>query len=110
MERLLFLTVFMGGRVFGNHWQHHEILDPEGYFLLQWNSSKTTDGTIHFEVGVRTQGYVGLGLSPTGTMAGADLMIGWVTKNGTVYVQVRIFFLVFFSLNINFKVPFYTSL
>ncbi|XP_037069631.1 DBH-like monooxygenase protein 2 homolog [Pollicipes pollicipes] len=40
-----------------------------------------------FEVSARTDGWLGLGLSPTGTMAGADIVIGWVDDDNQQYFQ-----------------------
>lgn len=34
-----------------------------------------------------TKGYVGLGFSPNGGMAGSDIVLGWVTDGGEVMVQ-----------------------
>ena len=36
---------------------------------------------------METKGYVGFGISPNGTMAGADIMIGYV-ENGNPIVRV----------------------
>jgi len=42
---------------------------------------------IQFEVHCRTTGWVGLGFSSNGGMAGSDIAIGWV-KNGEAYLKV----------------------
>ena len=42
---------------------------------------------MNFQVQVKTLGYVGLGISPNGGMAGADIVTAWV-KDDLVYFQV----------------------
>ncbi|XP_064598425.1 DBH-like monooxygenase protein 1 [Liolophura sinensis] len=66
---------------------HSVVLDPDGNFHLSWDFDKDI---IVFEVRVKTLGYVGLGLSPNGGMAGADVIIGGVNDvDGTVYFEDR---------------------
>lgn len=67
-------------------WQHHVVLDPFGRYHLYWKVSGTTG--IIFRVEVKTLGYVALGISPNGGMAGSDIVIGWV-HNGRVFLQDR---------------------
>lgn len=43
---------------------------------------------VTFEVQVRTHGYIGLGFSTNGELAGADVAIGWIHQ-GQPYFQVR---------------------
>ncbi|XP_072355246.1 DBH-like monooxygenase protein 1 homolog isoform X2 [Scyliorhinus torazame] len=62
--------------------QHVE-LDENGKYHLRWKHDNTT---ITFEVEVETRGYVGLGLSPTGSMAQSDMVIGGVA-NGRPYLK-----------------------
>ena len=38
----------------------------------------------------RTNGWIGVGLSPNGGMIGADIFIGWV-KNGEAFITVSVF-------------------
>nr|XP_006014200.1 PREDICTED: DBH-like monooxygenase protein 1 homolog [Latimeria chalumnae] len=54
---------------------HSAVLDDEGKFHLSWVFD---NDTITFMVEVETLGYVGLGLSGTGSMAFADIVIGGV--------------------------------
>ncbi|XP_021961495.1 DBH-like monooxygenase protein 2 homolog [Folsomia candida] len=61
-----------------------EQLDHEGRVLLGWTVN-TDEGTITFEVEAETHGYVGIGISPTGSMTGADIFIAGVHDNGSSY-------------------------
>ncbi|CAL8133761.1 unnamed protein product [Orchesella dallaii] len=61
-----------------------ESLDPSGSYILSWEVDLKKQ-RITFEAEVATLGYIGLGISPNGNMAGADLFIGGVYKNGTKY-------------------------
>lgn len=64
-----------------------EQLDHEGRVLLGWTVN-TDEGTITFEVEAETHGYVGIGISPTGSMTGADIFIAGVHDNGSSYSSV----------------------
>jgi len=58
------------------------ILDELGKYKLYWkvslNSSDPTNGVISFAAEVETDGWLGLGISPSGNMIGSDVVIGWV--------------------------------
>ena len=56
-------------------------------YTLYWNFS-TVEQTITFAVSVRTNSWVGLGISPTGGMVNSDIVIGWVNDNGEVFLHV----------------------
>ncbi|XP_066153035.1 MOXD1 homolog 1 [Euwallacea fornicatus] len=56
-------------------WSHTMSLDNEGLVVLKWQPRHQE---ILFRVEARTQGYVGLGFSGTGSMEGADIVMGWV--------------------------------
>lgn len=43
---------------------------------------------ITFEMSSPTTGYIGIGFSHTGNMAGSDIYIGWVDSSGTAQVKV----------------------
>ena len=61
-------------------------------YQLYWNINRTGDpltSTVSFAVRVRTTGWVGLGVSPTGGMAGSDVVIGWVNDQGDHFLHVR---------------------
>jgi hypothetical protein len=52
--------------------------DPNQYFL-SWKIINQEE--IQFEAHVKTNGWVGLGISPNGGMGGSDIVIGWVKDN-----------------------------
>ena len=56
-------------------------------YTLHWNFS-VADETITFGVNVSTNGWVGLGISPTGGMINSDVAIGWVNDEGQVFFHV----------------------
>ncbi|XP_064605912.1 DBH-like monooxygenase protein 1 [Liolophura sinensis] len=62
---------------------HSVELDAENRYHLYWEFD---DKNITFEVSVQTLGYVGLGFSTNGGMAGSDIIIGWVDGKGKVHV------------------------
>ncbi len=53
-------------------------LVPNGVYNMWWSFD---DKEITIEVKAQTTGYVGFGLSPSGSMAGADIVIGGVDGN-----------------------------
>lgn len=59
-------------------YQFRKFLDDDRAFELLWSLTETG---IQFEVNVRTTGYIGFGLSRTGKMSPADMVIGWVQDN-----------------------------
>ncbi|KAL3871757.1 hypothetical protein ACJMK2_039735 [Sinanodonta woodiana] len=58
-------------------------VDTTGNFILFW---KFNDTHITFEVHVKTYGYVGFGLSDSGKMYPADVVVGWV-KDGVTHFK-----------------------
>ena len=66
--------------------QEHQ-LDSDGQYNLQWILDDTT---VTFNVTVKTLGWIGLGFSWYGTMFGADIALGWVSKDGTAHITVRL--------------------
>ena len=69
------------------------LLDNEnGYYALYWNFTRSTE-SIYFAVNVSTTGWVGFGLSPDGQMTGSDVVIGWVSNEGTGYLHVSSYLL-----------------
>jgi hypothetical protein len=42
---------------------------------------------IMFELHCKSKGWIGMGISPNGDMAGADIAIGWVDSNGNSYLK-----------------------
>jgi len=70
------------------------VLDEAGKYKLYWklslNSSDATNGIISFAAEVETDGWLGLGISPSGNMIGSDVVIGWVdTETKTVSLLDR---------------------
>lgn len=63
------------------------VLDREGMYELYW-SYDLEEETISFAVRVKTEGWVGFGLSPNGQMPGSDVVIGWVDNQGNAYLHV----------------------
>ena len=53
-------------------------------YTLHWNFS-VADEMIMFGVSVSTNGWVGLGISPTGGMINSDVAIGWVNDEGEAF-------------------------
>lgn len=60
---------------------HTEILDESGNYILFWNANDTH---VVFEVHVKTKGYVGFGISDNGNMFPGDVVVGFV-KDGYTY-------------------------
>ena len=60
-------------------------------YQLYWSVDKEKE-TISFAVRVRTTGWVGLGISPTGDMVNSDVVIGWVTDSGEAMLHASLRF------------------
>ena len=56
-------------------------------YTLYWNYD-VSEESISFAVRVRTEGWVGFGISPTGQMPGSDVVIGWVDEQGNTSFHV----------------------
>lgn len=79
---LVFLKLFLIVCVNGIRWDNAANLNEN--FRMLW----TIDGpNVTFEVQVRTLGYIGIGFSIDGKLAGSDIAIGWVSQ-GQAYFQV----------------------
>ncbi|CAG7818101.1 unnamed protein product, partial [Allacma fusca] len=59
-------------------WTHVLVLDAE--VEVKWIASDPYFMTM--EMSAPTVGYVGIGFSPTGGMAGSDIVVGWVDSKG----------------------------
>ncbi|CAL8068076.1 unnamed protein product [Orchesella dallaii] len=68
--------------------RHKKQLDPIGRYLLEWEVN-FSEQKITFNVTVQTKGYVGFGLSRSGKMSGADIIIGGVDQKGRPYFSDR---------------------
>lgn len=56
-------------------WTHSQILDKNRLVVVRWQPRHQE---ILFRIEARTNGYVGIGFSPDGSMERADIVIGWV--------------------------------
>ncbi|XP_030626629.1 DBH-like monooxygenase protein 2 homolog [Chanos chanos] len=63
-----------------------EYLDHGRDVRLRWGFDKAKD-IIMFELTVNTSGWVGLGFSPNGGMAGSDIVIGGVGPQGSYFTD-----------------------
>ena len=86
---LLCSVVALGAANLQGTYPFNAVLLDEGglYYELHWNYVSSTE-TIYFAVNVSTTGWVGFGLSPTGSMTGSDVVIGWVSDEGNTYFHV----------------------
>jgi len=64
-----------------------EQLDDAGKVTMSWEVDEV-ERSITFEIEAETTGYVGFGISPQGSMTGADIFIAGVANNGTPYSSV----------------------
>lgn len=70
-------------------WTHSMTLDNDGLVVLRWQPRHQE---ILFRVEAKTLGYVGIGFSQTGGMAGADIVIAWVddhSKKSALMVSTK---------------------
>uniref|UniRef100_A0A914X1Y0 DOMON domain-containing protein n=1 Tax=Plectus sambesii TaxID=2011161 RepID=A0A914X1Y0_9BILA len=68
---------------------HHAVLDPSGKFRLNWLPATNGSEYFTFECVVATRGWIGLGFSPNGAMAAADMVIAWVDASGRPQISDR---------------------
>lgn len=64
----------------------HEVSLPSG-LKVRWTTKEPE--WITFEMSSPTKGYIGIGFSHSGSMAGSDIYIGWVDSSGTAHIKVR---------------------
>jgi hypothetical protein len=64
-------------------------------YLLYWKL--TASNVIQFELYCKSNGWVGIGVSPSGSMFGADIAIGWVSGK-SAYLKVRLLEIYLFTL------------
>jgi len=81
---LLLVTFVIQGH--GEYTQHRHEAFSEDYDV-DWDIDYDLEKVL-FNVAVRTEGFVGFGISPNGGMAGADIFIAGVYPNGTTYASV----------------------
>lgn len=85
----LFLSLFLQvsqGVLLDNNPYSHSVTLANGKYHLIWTANLATK-EITFNVTVETRGYVGLGLARRGKMAGADIVIGGLGKDGKPYFR-----------------------
>jgi hypothetical protein len=70
----------------GSCWGQFAYLDSGKRVQLSW-SVNNTDSTVSFNFTVLTGGWVGLGFNSKGSMAGADIVVGWI-KDGQTFFTV----------------------
>jgi len=63
------------------------VLDPFGRFTLSWTINEAAE-LITFNLAVETQGYVGFGISKSGTMAGSDIVVATIEDGGEINLKV----------------------
>ncbi|XP_029620994.1 DBH-like monooxygenase protein 2 homolog [Salmo trutta] len=63
-----------------------ENLDADSNVILKWGFSEV-QGTIMFQLTVKTTGWLGFGFSPNGGMAASDIVMGGVGPNGTYFMD-----------------------
>jgi len=83
---VLLLALLGAGASSESTHSHHAVLDRDGKVVLYWTPR---DVDIIFELHVETHGWVGLGFSPNGGMAGADIVVAWVTDAGEAIITDR---------------------
>ncbi|XP_069977603.1 DBH-like monooxygenase protein 1 [Penaeus vannamei] len=84
-EVLLFMCVTWCRWLSSYGWQQEAWLDEAGNIMLYWTAD-VKKNVLMVEIQGRTQGYVALGISRTKTMAGADLLIGYLDQEGEPHV------------------------
>ena len=75
----------------------HDELSEQYTYSVQLNKDYTMFysydedlSILRIAVLVQTTGWIGLGISPNGQMPGSDVVIGWVDRSGTAFLQVKI--------------------
>ncbi|XP_069946519.1 DBH-like monooxygenase protein 1 homolog [Cherax quadricarinatus] len=84
-ELVLLTAVSCCGWVAAAAWQQESPMDDKGNVVLFWTVD-VKKNVLMVEIQGRTLGYVALGISPNGTMEGADLLIGYVDYEGEPHV------------------------
>eukprot|EP00795_Rhopilema_esculentum_P003456 gene3458-1835_t len=72
-----------------DEYDHAAFLDPKESYKLYW-SVKDADKSIHFAAEVKTTGWVAFGISAglSGSMKGADIVVGWVDSKGKGHLKL----------------------
>ncbi|KAJ8410221.1 hypothetical protein AAFF_G00202020 [Aldrovandia affinis] len=93
MESLFLVFILLVCPLWSSVWSDRflpftEHLGHDGNVTLRWGFDRPQN-EITFELTIKTRGWLGLGFSPNGGMAGADIIIGGVAPNGSTYFSDR---------------------
>lgn len=83
----------------------HEVL-RDGIYEVHWTVDFAAE-EVTFFVTAKTKGFVGFGISYTGSMQYSDIVIGGVFENGTTYFSVGLWSHNFHSYHARFQFFFY---
>lgn len=78
---------FVSSLLSNDAYHHKHILGPNGNYTLEWTVHWESK-TIVFNVSAECKGYIGLGLSKTGSVSGSDFVIGGIDSSGKSYLSV----------------------
>ena len=67
---------------------YHHMVALDDDYVVHWTANHETE-TLQVLMKARTSGWVGFGLSPSGTMPGSDVITAWVNDDGTAFIQDR---------------------
>ena len=86
---LLIILFSVFGVLYAHHneWEHHTVIDSRGIYHVSWRKDDIAE-EITFLVEVKTRGWIGFGISPTGAMINSDLIIAWIDDNGKTHFHV----------------------
>lgn len=95
LQYIIAIFAMVAAGVVANHtpdsvrkdYQGKAILDPKGNYQLEWRV-EWDKRRITLNITVITNGYVGFGLSPDGTMKDADIVVAGVGPDGKPYLSV----------------------
>jgi len=88
IARLIFtLSVFCIPLTTGQYFGNFTHLKQFGVFKIQWTSDDPN--FVEFKMYAPTKGYVAIGFSPKGGMAGSDIIMGWVDSSGKPHIKVN---------------------
>eukprot|EP01084_Bolivina_argentea_P312482 540989_1 len=73
-----------------DHFDFHTFIDGYEMFQVYWTSDQSNACTLEIGLAVQTDGWIGFGITESGSMSGADMVVGWVTDNDEYIIQNRI--------------------
>ncbi len=80
-------TQFVSSSYYNDAYHHKHILGPNGNYTLEWTVHWESKSIV-FNVSAECKGYIGLGLSKTGSISGSDFVIGGIDSSGKSYLSV----------------------